>query len=565
MKRLSTRSVLSTLAFVLFGVVIGTQLQASLSSDDGIEQFKKMKRAFVLISGRYFKQVSPKRLAEGGLNGMLDRLDPHSQYVPPEEVDRKRDRIRGSFGGVGIRFDILSDTARVVSLIDGGPSKQAGIRAGDRVLQIEGASAIGLSREALYNRLTGKEGTQVSFTVFRPLTEKRLTFTITREEIPLYSVNSSYMIDERTGYLEIGRFSQSTHDEFLRRIDQLKEEGMERLLLDLRGNEGGVMKPAIKIADEMLGRPGQTIVDTKGRVPSANQTWRTQAGGALKNEPVTLLVDGNTASSSEVLAGALQDHDRALLVGRRTYGKGLVQKSFSLNDGSLLSLTIGAYYTPLGRFIQTPYENGDRTSYHKQKLASRQKAVYDVSEYKDSISDSLTYHTEHGRTVFGGGGILPDYVVPPDTTSLKGLLHRSKTDQLFKFFASQWFSKHDQELRSRWLNRKDEFLSSYRVPDQAVSRFWSYIQKKELLTLTTNSDSVDPIRRVFSKADTQAVSNIVRTHLKGKLANVIFGDGSGKPILNEADPTITKALSLWSSSQELARYHRMSTSTQDDE
>lgn len=565
MKRLSTRSVLSTLAFILFGILLGAQLQASLSPDDGIEQFKKMKRAFLLISGKYFEQVSAKRLAEGGVDGMLKRLDPHSQYVPPEEVDRKRDRMRGSFGGVGIRFDILNDTARVISSIDDGPSKRAGIRAGDRIIKVEGSSAIGLSQEDVRNRLTGKKGTSVSFTIYRPLTKKRLTFTITRDEIPLYSINSAYMVDNRTGYMEIGRFSKSTHDEFLKRVDALKEKGMERLLIDLRGNEGGVMEPAIKIADEMLGRPGMTIVETKGRVASANQTWRTQNGGALANAPVTLLVDRNTASSSEVLAGALQDHDRALLVGRRTYGKGLVQKSYSLNDESLLSLTVGAYYTPVGRFIQTPYENGSRKAYLKKKLSSRREAVYNVRAYKNSIPDSLTYHTEHGRTVFGGGGILPDYVIQPDTASLKGFLQRSEADRLFKFHASQWFSKHDQDLRSRWLSRKDEFLSTYDLPDQAVSSFWSYAQQREMLTLTTNSDSVAPHQNVFPKSETQAASDIVRTHVKGQLANVIFGNESGKPILNKFDPTVQKALSLWPSSQELASYHTGSNSTRKNE
>ncbi len=565
MKRLSTRSVLSTLAFILFGILLGAQLQASLSPDDGIEQFKKMKRAFLLISGKYFEQVSAKRLAEGGVDGMLKRLDPHSQYVPPEEVDRKRDRMRGSFGGVGIRFDILNDTARVISSIDDGPSKRAGIRAGDRIIKVEGSSAIGLSQEDVRNRLTGKKGTSVSFTIYRPLTKKRLTFTITRDEIPLYSINSAYMVDNRTGYMEIGRFSKSTHDEFLKRVDALKEKGMERLLIDLRGNEGGVMEPAIKIADEMLGRPGMTIVETKGRVASANQTWRTQNGGALANAPVTLLVDRNTASSSEVLAGALQDHDRALLVGRRTYGKGLVQKSYSLNDESLLSLTVGAYYTPVGRFIQTPYENGSRKAYLKKKLSSRREAVYNVRAYKNSIPDSLTYHTEHGRTVFGGGGILPDYVIQPDTASLKGFLQRSEADRLFKFHASQWFSKHDQDLRSRWLSRKDEFLSTYNLPDQAVSSFWSYAQQREMLTLTTNSDSVAPHQNVFPKSETEAASDIVRTHVKGQLANVIFGNESGKPILNKFDPTVQKALSLWPSSQELASYHTGSNSTRKNE
>lgn len=565
MKRLTTRSVLFALAFVLLGTVVGAQLQASLSSNDAIEQFKKMKRSFLLISGKYVDQVSAKRLAEGGVQGMLNQLDPHSTYYPPKEVDRKRNKMRGAFGGVGIRFDVLNDTALVVSPIDGGPSQKAGIRAGDRIVKIEGASAVGLSNTTIRKRLTGQKGTEVSFTIFRPLTEKRRTFTIRRGEIPLHTINSAYMIDDRTGYLKIDRFAQSTHNEFLKHVDNLRNEGMERLVLDLRGNGGGVMQPAIDIADEMLGRPGNTIVKTKGRTPTANQTWRTQKGGVLKEAPITLLVNGTTASSSEVLAGALQDHDRALLVGQRTFGKGLVQKPFSLDGGGMLSLTIGAYYTPVGRFIQTPYKNGNQDAYYEKKLNQREASIYDVREYKASIPDSLTYRTEHGRMVFGGGGILPDYVVQPDTASLVGFLRQRELDQLFKFFASEWFSKRDQELRNTWQNRKTEFYSSYRVPDQAVSRFWSYAEEKKVLTLTSSPDAVDPGQHVFSKAQTQDARRVVRTHLHGQLANVLFGDGSGQSALNQVDPTVQKALSLWPSSQELASYHTDTSSDQHDE
>lgn len=564
MKRPTTRSLLTALTFTVIGLLLGLQIQASLSSNDTIEQFKKMKQAFVLISGKYFEQVNAKRLAEGGLTGMLDRLDPHSHYIPKEEVERKRERIQGSFDGIGIRFDILNDTARVVSPISGGPSEKAGIKTGDRIVKIEDSTAIGLSRQHILNRLTGRDGTKVTFTVYRPLSEKRLTFTITREEVPLYSIPSSYMVDDRTGYLKIDRFSKSTHNEFLKRIDQLKSKGMERLVLDLRGNGGGVFRSAVNIADEMLGRPGLTIAKTNGRITSANQTWRTQTGGVLKNEPVTLLVNEHTASSSEVLAGALQDHDRALLVGRRTFGKGLVQKSFSLNDGSLLSLTIGAYYTPIGRFIQTPYQDDTPEDYYEKKFAAQRKAVLDVREYKESIPDSLTYHTEHGRTVFGGGGILPDYVIHPDTTSLAGFLQRRKFDRLFKLFAIDWFAKHDQQLRSTWLNRQDEFLSSYRLPDLVLSRFWSYAEEKDMLTLTTNPNAVSR-QHVFPEKETQAVREIVQAHVKGQLANVMFGNHSGQPKLNEKDPTVQKALSLWPSSQQLASYHTASSSASNDD
>ncbi|MFB6248716.1 MAG: S41 family peptidase, partial [Salinibacter sp.] len=341
MQYLTTRRLLPALVLIVVGGVLGAQVNSYVSPDDAIEQFKKMRQAFVIISGKYVEPVDASELAEGGVKGMLETLDPHSSYVPPEQAQRTRQRYQGSFGGIGIQFDILSDTARVVSPLAGGPSEEAGLMAGDRIVRIEDSTAVGLSMQEIRQKLTGEIGTEVSFTVYRPLSDSRHTFTIERGKIPLYSVHSSYMIDEKTGYIEIGRFAKSTPEEFLKKVDTLKAQGMERLVVDLRQNPGGVMQSAVKIADEMLGTAGQTIVQTRGRSARIDQTLKAQAGGALAHQPITVLVDGNTASASEILAGALQDHDRALLVGRRTFGKGLVQKPYRLNDGSFIQLTVG--------------------------------------------------------------------------------------------------------------------------------------------------------------------------------------------------------------------------------
>jgi carboxyl-terminal processing protease len=555
MQLFSKRSLLPALFLLIVGGVLGAQLHSSISADDAVEQFKKMRQAFVIISGKYVEPVDSKGLAEGGVEGMLEQLDPHSSYVPPEQAKRTRQSYEGSFGGIGIEFDVLDDTARVVSPLAGGPSKKAGLISGDRIVQIEDSTAVGLSMTDIREKLTGEIGTDVTFTVYRPLSDSRHTFTITRDEIPLYSVQSSYMIDDRTGYIRIGRFAKSTTKEFLQKVDTLKSEGMERLVVDLRQNPGGVMQSAVEIADEMLGTAGQTIVETRGRSDNINQTFRAQEGGRLAHEPITVLVDGNSASASEILAGALQDHDRGLLVGRRTFGKALVQKPYRLNDGSFIQLTVGRYYTPVGRLIQTPYERGDMRNYYEEKFANRRDAVYNVQKYRDSIPDSLTYETDHGRTVFGGGGILPDYVVAPDTTSLSGFLKQSQVDQLFAVSARQWFSSHDQNLQRTWRNRKDEFLRSYEVPDEAVSVFWNFVQEEEILTLTDDSEAVDPTEQIYPAADTAEVGDLVRLHLKGYVANTLYGQGAGQPVLNEVDPAVQRAMSLWPSSQDLAAYY----------
>ena len=555
MQSLSKRHLLPALFLLVVGGVLGAQLDGYVSPDDAVEQFKKMRQAFVLISGKYVEPVDAKGLAEGGVKGMLKSLDPHSSYVPPEQAQRTRQRYEGSFGGIGIRFDILDDTARVVSPLAGGPSEKAGLMAGDRIVKIEDSTAVGLSMLEIREKLTGEIGTTVSFTVYRPLSDSRHAFTIERGKIPLYSVHSSYMVDEETGYIEIGRFAKSTPEEFMEKVDTLKSRGMERLIVDLRQNPGGVMQSAVKIADEMLGTAGQTIVETRGRSSQINQTLRAQSGGALTHQPITVLVDGNSASASEILAGAVQDHDRALLVGRRTFGKGLVQKPYRLNDGSFIQLTVGRYYTPVGRLIQTPYEKGEMKAYYEKKFANRHDAVYNVSQYRESIPDSLTYRTDHGRTVFGGGGILPDYIVKPDTTSLSGFLRRSEVDRLFAIATRNWFSDHDEELRRTWRDRKGEFLASYQVPDEAVSSFWDYVQEEDILTLTTDPDSVDPSEQVYPKADAESARSLVRHHLKGYIANTLYGRGAGQPVLNEVDPALQRAMSLWSSSQELAAYN----------
>jgi carboxyl-terminal processing protease len=554
MTRLSTpRHILPAIALLLFGAVLGVQVDSYLSSDDALAQFEKLKRAFVIISGRYVEPVDPASMAEEGVKGMVNSLDPHSSYIPPKQVRDTRDRYEGSFGGIGIRFE-PGDTARVIAPISGGPSQKVGIMAGDRIMEIEDSSAIGLSGDELQNRLKGKIGTTVTVTIYRPLADKRLTFTIERDEIPLYSVNATYMMDDKTGYVEISRFAMSTHQEFLNKVDTLRKQGMERLVLDLRDNPGGVMQSAVRIGDEFLGE-GMTIVRTKGRSSEMDTRYRGNDGGIFEEEPVIVLVNRRSASASEILSGALQDHDRGLIVGRRTFGKALVQKQFELNDGSLLQMTVGRYYTPVGRLIQTPYEKGKRKAYYEEKTASWQDAVYNVDKYKESVPDSLTYRTDHGRTVFGGGGIMPDHVVAPDTSALATFVRESQLDALF---AREWFSKNEQQLRSTWQSRTDEFLSSYEVPDEAVDAFWTYAQDEEVLTLTTNPDSVDGGQRVYRRSEADSIRGIVKSRLKGRLANTLYGSGVGRPVLNQTDPIVQRALTLWPSSQELAAYHTAS-------
>ena len=555
MKRLSKYHILPAVLLIAIGAVLGVQLDTYLSDDDLGAQLDKMRQAFLQINQNYVDDLKAEEIAEAGVEGMVNSLDPHSTYIPADRAEDVKDQYQGTFGGIGIVFEVPEDTARVISPLAGGPSEEVGVMAGDRIVGIEDSSAVGLSSNEIQNRLKGEIDTRVQMTVYRPTTSERMTFTITREEIETQSVRSPYMVDEKTGYINITRFTMKTHDEFRKAARTLLDKGMERLVLDLRGNPGGVMRTSWQIANEMLGK-GMTIVETKGRGDRMNQEIDAKAGGMLVDQPIIVLVSRGSASASEILTGALQDHDRAFIVGRRTFGKGLIQKQFDLKDNSVLQMTVGRYYTPVGRLIQSPYERGDRKNYYRKKFSTINQATYHLKEYRDSIPDSLAYETDHGRMVFGGGGILPDYVVQPDTTALTHLV-RSGLDYAF---ARKWFSSHETELRSTWQQRSDEFQSSFEPSDEMIASFWSYAEENGV-TITEDSDSVNTAERIYAKVTAQDEQDFIATRVKGYLARLLYGRGVARPVLNRADPVFREAMSLWPSSRELAAYHTESSAS----
>jgi len=555
MKRLSKFYILPAVLLIAFGAVLGVQLDAYLTDEDLGTQLDKMRRALVVINKEYVDPLNASEVATEGVEGMVNSLDPHSTYIPADRAEDVKDSYQGSFGGIGIVFEVPGDTARVISPVSGGPSEEMGVMAGDRIVGIEDSSAVGLSSNEIQNRLKGEIGTEVRMTVYRPTMDERMSFTLTREEIETQSVRSPYMVDEKTGYINITRFTMKTHDEFREATSTLLDRGMERLVLDLRGNPGGVMRSSWQIANEMLGE-NMTIVETKGRSEQMNRTISAQPGGMLADQPVIVLVNRGSASASEILSGALQDHDRAFIVGRRTFGKGLIQKQFDLGDKSVLQMTVGRYYTPVGRLIQSPYERGDRENYYQEKFSTINQATYHLNEYRDSIPDSLAYQTDHGRTVFGGGGILPDYVVQPDTTALTHLV-RSGLDYAF---ARKWFTQNETDLRKTWQERPEEFKASFEPSEEMIDEFWAFAEENGV-TITEDADSVNTSERIYAKATAREEQAFVGTRVKGYLARLLYGQGVARPILNQADPIFQEAMSLWPSSQELAAYHTKSASS----
>ena len=542
-------------ALLLAGVLLGLTIGSVRLGEDTMAQLRKLEDAFLLINKQYVEPVDAASLAEEAITSMLDELDPHSIYVSAEDAQDMQERFQGSFGGIGIWFeitrndeDLSDDTVRVMSVIGDGPSERAGLMAGDRIIRIDDSTAVGLSEDEVTSKLKGEIGTQVEVTIQRHGTRTPLEFTLTRDVIPLYTVDASYMVDSVTGYLRVSRFSQETYNEFIEHVRALKDQGMERLVLDLRGNTGGYMSEAIEIVDEVV--PGRkTVVYTRGRRPETTSTYRTRRTGILEKEPVIVLVNAYSASASEIVAGALQDHDRALIVGQRTFGKGLVQHQFSLPDQSILQMTVARYYTPSGRLIQTPYKDGDQEDYYEEKFSSLEQATYRPGEYSDSIPDSLRFKTAHGRDVFGGGGILPDYIVKPDTTpALRAVLGRG----LERRFARQWFRQNEQRVRERWRDRETEFASTFDVSEELWAAFVEHSTDSDD-SPTEASEEADSTQVVTADA-LQTYRETLEVYLRGRIAQELFGYKAWYGVYKEIDPELKAALGLWGLAENLAAW-----------
>ncbi len=557
----TARYVLPALFLFVVGAVLGFQLDRSFDSNTQ-EELKKIEQAFWHINRSYVDEVDAKQLSEAAIKKMLEELDPHSSFISASDVERLQESYRGTFGGVGIWFEIVDDTARVISPIEGGPSEDAGVRAGDRIIGIEDTSAVGFSNQDIQDRLRGEINTDVRMTVKRLGIEDPINFTITRDEIPMYSVTGTHMIDEETGYVQILRFAQTTYEEFMEAIDELEEQGMQRLVVDMRSNPGGVMQSAVQMLDEFLSE-GSTIVSTKGRT-IRDQEFRAQRPGRLEDTSVIVMVDPRSASASEIIAGALQDHDRAYVVGQRTFGKGLVQNQFELPDGSMLQMTTARYYTPSGRLIQSPYKGGGHDAYMETKFETLEEATLNPDEYRASIPDSLRFETAHGRTVYGGGGIMPDHVLAPDTTVAPIVQAIYQRD--FSPYARKWFRENEQDVRDEWGDRRSEFLERFSADTSLIEEMLQPAYDEEArsdygLKIVRDVEESDPERRVFYTAEVAQHEDMLRTFIKGYLAQQLFGSDVATPIYRQLDPELREAIKFWSEADELAALHRRNGNT----
>ncbi len=436
------------------------------------EQLRKLNIAQVAIANLYVDSVDQQKLTEDAIRGMLSKLDPHSSYSTPKEVKQLNEPLQGGFEGVGVQFNMLDDTLLVVQTINGGPSERAGIVAGDRFISVNDTAIAGveMSKEDIMRRLRGPKGTKVTIGVKRQGVDETVYFTVTRDKIPLNTLEASYMIRPGVGYIRLSSFGSTTHEEFVTALTSLKKEGMTDLLLDLQDNGGGYLQAAAAVANELL-EEGDLIVYTEGRTGRL-QEFKSKGDGMMRTGRVVVLVNEFSASAAEIVSGALQDQDRGTVVGRRTFGKGLVQRPIELPDGSMIRLTVAHYYTPSGRCIQKPYKSGDKKGYY---MDLEQRYEHGEMTNADSIhfADSLKFYTlRQHRTVYGGGGVMPDVFVPLDTTRYTKY-HRQLAAKSIIINANLRYTEKERARLVKMYGKEaskgfDRFMKEYEVPQDII-------------------------------------------------------------------------------------------------
>lgn len=455
---------------IALGIFFGTSLnyqKKTITFFGGTPQERKIKRLIDYIQYEYVDEVDTDSLLDGTIKNMLDKLDPHSVYISANELASVSESMNGKFVGIGIQFRMYRDSLTVVKVLDNGPSKKAGIKAGDRILVADNDTLFGRSigSDYILKTLKGKPNTSVDLLVYRKSEQKELPFTINRGEVPISSVDAHYMINDELGYIKINKFAATTYDEFKGAMDELLESGMQKLVLDLRHNPGGYLQVATKIIDEFL-EDGKLIVFTKNKKERIDETYATSKGD-FEDGHVFVLINGASASASEIVAGALQDNDKGTIVGRRSFGKGLVQQEMQLGDGSAVRLTVSRYYTPTGRSIQKPYENKRNGEYFND-FQERYHGGELMNGDSIKVNDSLKFETPKGKIVYGGGGIMPDVFVAIDTTMFFPDFHYQRSRQ----FVFQYFDQHINEFDG-WTFEK--FMTDFDRDDHIFDEYMSEI------------------------------------------------------------------------------------------
>ncbi|MFW5687605.1 MAG: S41 family peptidase [Bacteroidota bacterium] len=491
----------------------------------GFDRYDKISDIVNYITESYVDSIDREELTQETIVSMLSNLDPHSSYIPASVFREMNDPLMGSFEGIGVEFNMVTDTVVVINPVPGGPSETVGLRAGDRIVKVEGENIAGveINTQDVVKKLKGPKGTKVTISVLRRGVDELMEFTITRDKIPSYSLDIAYMIDDKTGYIKLGQFSATTHQEFHQSMERLKRNGMEQMILDLRGNGGGFLEAAIQLADELL-KPESLIVYTDGLNRPKTHAYARRNGG-FETQPLVVLIDEWSASASEIIAGAVQDHDRGLIIGRRSFGKGLVQEQVQLGDGSALRLTVARYYTPSGRSIQKPYDNGSEEYY----TDFMERIINGELENPDSIKyvDSLRYETASGRVVYGGGGITPDIFIPLQTDERSPYFVKMANQGLIYRFAFDYADNHREKIKK--YGDADQFVDEFSVSQATMRDFIAFGNENDV---------------PFNEAEFNAARTLIESQIKAYIGRNIFGNEGFYPVLNQNDKTVNKALEV---------------------
>lgn len=518
------------------------------------KSIQKFDAAYSYMADTYPSENMTER-TEDAIRGMFSVLDPHSIYIEPKDSEAIEESFDGKFQGIGIQFQVIEDTITVISPIAGGPSDKLGIRSGDRIIAISDSSAVNFDNDEVRDALRGPKGSKVDVTIKRPMVNETLEFTIVRDDIPLYTVDTSYMLDAKTGYVKINRFAATTHQEFMEAMHKLEEKGMERLVLDLRGNPGGYLGQAIAITEEFFPR-GTKLVSTKSRHLRFTETYFSRRDGEFKNMPVITLVNEGSASASEIVSGALQDHDRGLIVGQRTYGKGLVQQQYGLVDSSNIRVTISRYYTPSGRLIQKPYSKTGSEKYAYEIYRRNNDARTDVKQFISDVPDSLKYSTDAGRTVYGGGGIVPDHIVEEDTSQNASVVNFMRQKSIVRNYVRSYLDNKGAAFRSEWEDDYQAFREQFKWDEEDFNKALSMLKKENF---TVSGEVSEP----NFKSDTlfvppghyEEVEWMIGGILKAELAGQVWGWKKYYPIINDIfDNTLKKTMDMWNEVEALEKY-----------
>lgn len=505
---------------VAFGIFLGSSLnyqKKSVTFFGGSPQENKIKRLINFIQYEYVDQVDTDALLDGTIKNMLEKLDPHSVYIPAKDHDGIAEIMNGKFVGIGIQFRMYKDSLTVIKVLETGPSKKAGIKAGDRILIANNDTLYGRNINSSYviKTLKGEPNTKVDLKVYRKSENKIIPFTISRGDVPIKSVDSYYMLNDHLGYIKINKFAATTYDEFKVALDTLIYQGMEKLVLDLRHNPGGYLQVATQIIDEFL-EEDKLIVFTKNKGSKIDNTYATSKG-EFEDGHVFVLINGSSASASEIVAGALQDNDKGTIVGRRSFGKGLVQQEMSLGDGSAVRLTVSRYYTPTGRSIQKPYDhNGNRDYFNEFEKRFNHGELISADSIK--VNDSLKFTTPKGKTVYGGGGIIPDVFVSIDTTNY----FSGYNYNILNNFVFDYSDTHTNDFKKIDL---EEFKLNFDSDEKLLNKYLKRISKSKVELSSSEMKTI-------------------KLYLKALFAQQIFDNNAYYQIINEQDKMINKVTEI---------------------